>query len=68
MTHSPYRIRQSDVSRVLKGVKNAGIYIGRVEINFSGHIIISTSKQIEALTSPLDNWKAEHEAKFKRHP
>jgi hypothetical protein len=36
--------KQSDVTRALKGVANAGMEVGRVEINANGGIIIFSSE------------------------
>lgn len=66
MTHPVYKFKQNDICRAVKGVKNAGIDIGKIELASNGHIIISTTNNVEAMNSPLDEWKEKHGFKFKR--
>lgn len=51
----PNRPTQADVKRYAKGVKDAGIAIGRIEIE-GGRIVIIPANQEPADVSPLDGW------------
>lgn len=50
--------RQADVARAVKGVKAAGVEVGRVEVGRDGRVIVysvSAAKQTDL--SPLDKWR-----------
>jgi hypothetical protein len=51
----PYRPTQADVKRYAKGVKDAGIAIGRIEIE-GGRIVIIPADQEPSQMPALDQW------------
>lgn len=64
MSRGPVSFRQADVARAVKGVKAAGVSIGRIEIAPDGRIIVCA----EAAPAPepetaLDAWRARRDAR-----
>ena len=64
MPRGPVAFKQADVSRAVKGVKAAGVPVGRVEILPDGRIIVCS----EAATAPapetaFDQWRAKRDAR-----
>jgi hypothetical protein len=56
--------KQADVARAVKGVKSAGVPVGRVEIAPDGRIIVCA----ETVPAPdpetaFDTWRAKHNAR-----
>ncbi len=64
MARGPVAFKQADVARAVKGVKAAGVSVGRVEIAPDGRIIICA----EAAPPPepetaFDTWRARRDAR-----
>lgn len=53
---APARIRQTDVTRIFKGAKNAGFTRVRVAIDVHGNLIVEASDEPDApiRANPLD--------------
>jgi hypothetical protein len=59
MSNRRHRVRQADVTRVVKSVKAAGMPVGRVSVDSEGTIhIASADVSPGAEASPLEQWKA----------
>ena len=64
MARSPSPIKQTDVTRALRGAVAARVEIARVEIDCrTGSIVILTSRTPSAPAAPYDEWKAESNAR-----
>lgn len=61
MSRRPSPFKQVDVTRALKGVKAAGVVIGRLEIDKHGTIVIVTSETPPEPQEAYDRWKAEND-------
>lgn len=64
MARGPVAFKQADVARAVKGVKSAGVSVGRVEIAPDGRIIVCA----EAAPAPepetaFDTWRARRDAR-----
>lgn len=53
-------VTQTEVTRVVKGAKAAGISVGRVEIDRNGRIVIESMSAPAAAQSDFDRWLADH--------
>ncbi len=64
MARGTVAFKQADVSRAVKGVKAAGVSIGRVEIVPDGRIIVcaQAAPQPEPETA-FDTWRARRDAR-----
>ena len=64
MPRKPVSFKQADVSRAVKGVKAAGVPIGRVEILPDGRIIVcSDAPAAPEPVSAFDTWKGKRDAR-----
>lgn len=64
MPRGPVPFRQADVARAVKGVKAAGVSVGRVEILPDGRIIVcSDTAPAPAPESAFDTWRAKRDAR-----
>jgi hypothetical protein len=52
--------RQADVTRALKGVRAAGLEVGRVEIDATGKIVVVAKSETAEMVTPLEKWKQEY--------
>jgi hypothetical protein len=58
------RLRQADVSRVVKGVKAAGVSVSQIEVGLDGSIVITSNEaQGSAPRDEYANWKAKRNAR-----
>jgi hypothetical protein len=53
-------LRQTDVTKAVKGLAAAGVAVARVEIEPNGKIIITTAAGEQIEPAPLDKWMADH--------
>lgn len=60
MAKRPATFKQTDVTRAVKGVKAAGMNVGRVEIDRDGRIVIESSSTLAAPQNAFDQWFADH--------
>jgi hypothetical protein len=59
MSRRPAAITQADVTRALKAAANAGMKVGRVEIDPAGKLtIFSGEYQPTGEVTPLSEWRA----------
>lgn len=66
MTARPALIRQSDVTRILKGAKAAGINLGIVLTAGEVRFVPVDTMEPEKKLSTLDEWKAKNRARQER--
>jgi len=56
-------LRQTDLTRALRGAVAAGIEVARIEIDWrTGSIVISTPKASSVSISAYDDWKGQQNA------
>jgi hypothetical protein len=61
LSRRPSKVRQTDLTRALKGARAAGILIDRVEIDKDGRIIVVVAKstgQSDDVGCELNEWDA----------
>lgn len=64
MPRKAVQFKQSDVSRAVKGVKAAGVPIGRVEILPDGRIVVCSDAPVAPEPeSAFDSWKGKRRAR-----
>lgn len=59
MAKRPATFKQTDVTRAVKGVRAAGVSVGRVEIDRDGRIVIESASTPAAPQSDFDQWFAD---------
>lgn len=63
MARGPNLFRQTDITRALKGVRAAGVAVGRVEISREGRIVVFAPGTEPAHENDLDKWLQRHDAR-----
>lgn len=59
MASRPASIRQTDVTRLVKGVLNAGFEIGKVEVEGAKVVIFGRDATAMEAETPLRKWRRE---------
>jgi hypothetical protein len=59
----PRALRQSDISRAIRGVKAAGVPVGKIEIDQAGRIVITSGSAVGEHEDPYEVWKASRNAR-----
>jgi hypothetical protein len=58
MARRPAPFTQADVTRLVRGVRAAGVDVGQVEVTPDGRIVLTMAGQDpEASELPLDSWR-----------
>ena len=60
MANRPAAIRQTEVTRLLKGILASGFQIAKVEVEGAKLIIFGRDAAIIESTSPLEQWRREN--------
>jgi len=60
MTRGKVIFRQTDVTRALKGARNAGFEVERAEIDSEGKIVLFAKSERSEPPSALERWKESH--------
>jgi hypothetical protein len=63
MPRSPAPFRQSDVTRAVKGLQDAGLRVGRVEIEPGKITVWPANASPTPVKSPLDEWEEKRGAR-----
>ncbi len=57
MSNGPSTFRVTDVKRAVQACRNAGLAIGRVEVDREGKIVIVPEKPALPISESADEWK-----------
>jgi len=60
MTRGRVKSRQADLTRALKGARDAGFEVGRVEIYSEGKIVLFVKSERSEPLSVVEQWKEAH--------
>jgi hypothetical protein len=62
MTRGPLKFKETDVKRLVKSTREAGLKVTRVEVTETGSLVAHTDEPANDNASPLERWKRDRDA------